>query len=327
MNVNKILYLPIFEPGGIHEIAVRNKRGLFDALINRGCQVFEFDYLACTEGLATRGREIIEGFQPDLLLTQLHGHEPVTVDMMQHWRQIRPEMHVVNWSGDSWRHSLVGEKYLPLVRQFDLQLTAAPDIIDEYAALGIRAAYWQIAYERPVGELPEMPWYDVVFLGNTITGERRAMMERLKALDGVKVGIYGDWEQADGYNCYDFGQGEALYKHAKVAIADNVYPDQQNYVSNRPIQILMAGGATLLHQRVPKMPDLLGIKPGVHYIVWHDLDDLMFKMQYWLQQYDTGIQQAMVTRGRKYAQAHHTYACRVAQLFDELLPMIAGVGV
>ena len=322
-----ILYLPIFEPGGVHETAIRNKRGLFDALVAWGCEVHECDYLAHVSDLEEQVSYTIHKFQPDLMLTQLHGHEPVTVGMMQRWRALRPSMRVVNWSGDSWRHGLTGEKYLPLVRQFDLQLIAAPDILPEYAELGIKAAFWQIAYEKPVGDLPDMPWYDVVFLGNAFTDERKQMMTMLRELDDISVGIYGDWEHADGYNCYDFGAGEALYQHAKVAIADNVYPDQQNYTSNRPIQILMAGGATLLHQHVPKMNDLLGIKPAVHYIVWHDLDDLRFKVQYWVEQYDTGIQQALVGRGQAYARAHHTYTERVRQLFEELLPMVEGVGV
>lgn len=323
--MTKILYLPIFEPGGVHDIAVLNKRGLYNALVKRGCEVVEYDYLASDN--LEQVDWLIQDIQPDLLLTQLHGHEPVTVEIMQRWRALWPAMRVVNWSGDSWRHGLVGEKYLPLVRQFDLQLVAAPDVLPEYEALGIRAAFWQIAYEAPVGELPEMPWYDIVFLGNAFTDQRKEMMQRLKALEtkDLKIGIYGDWEHADGYNCYDFGQGEALYKYAKVAIADNTYIDQQNYVSNRPIQILMAGGAVLLHQYVAKMPDLLGIKPGVHYIVWHDLDDLMFKAKYWVQQYGGPIQGAMVKRGQEYAQACHTYDSRVEQLFDELLPMIEGV--
>jgi hypothetical protein len=120
---------------------------------------------------------------------------------------------------------------------------------------------------------------------------------------------------------YNFGAGEALYKLAKVAIADNVYPDQQNYTSNRPIQVLMAGGATLLHQHVPKMDILLGIQSGNHYIEWDDLDDLRFKVRYWVEQYGTSPQKRMVRDGQAYAQAHHTWDCRVRQLFTEYLPM------
>lgn len=320
----RILYLPIFEPGQFHDVAVLNKRGLHDALAADGHTVWEVDYLAEGASLESRIVGILDVFQPDLMLTQLHGHEPLTVDMMRKFRFLCPAMRVVNWSGDSWRHSLVGEQYLPLVREFDLQLTAAPDILSEYDALGIPARFWQIAYEKPVGPLPIMPEYDVLFMGNVITDQRRRMLEMLRSLPDVRVGIYGDWSQADGHNTYDFGAGEALYKRAKVAIADNVYPDQQNYTSNRPIQILMAGGATLLHQRVPKMDVLLGIQAGVHYVEWTDFDDLRFKITYWLRQYETTPQLRMVGEDAIYASQHHTYAARVRQLMGEYWPLVEG---
>src|SRR3990167_2386443 len=321
----RILYLPIIEPGQFHDVALRHKRGLYDALIDAGHTVWQVDYLAEVHGLEDKLVSMVDAYAPDLLLTQLHGHEPLTVGMMQRLLQQRPAMRVINWSGDSWRHGLVGEPYLPLVREFDLQLCAAPDILPEYEALGIPARFWQIAYEAPVGPLPDMPRYDVVFLGNVISEPRRRMLERLRSLDRVGVGIYGDWAQADGHNTYDFGAGEALYRQAKVAIADNVYPEQQNYTSNRPIQILMAGGATLLHQRVPKMDVLLGIKAGQHYVEWTDLDDLRFKIHYWCAQYSGGIQQRMVEQGQHYAHRHHTYRQRVRQLFEEFWPVAVGV--
>lgn len=321
----KVLYLPIFEPGQHHDTATVNKRGLFDALVAYGCEVYEFDYLAQQQGLEDKLHAILASFQPDLLLTQLHGHDPLTVGMAQRIRENNPALKWVNWSGDSWRHGLVGEKYLPLVREFDLQLCAAPDILPEYAALGIPARFWQIAYERPVGELPDVPAYDVVFLGNVITEARRRMMDMLRSLDGLRVGIFGDWQHADGVNKYDFGTGEALYKRAKVAIADNTYPEQLNYTSDRPIQVLMAGGATLLHQHVPRMDVLLGIQAGKHFVEWSDLDDLRFKVRYWCEQYGTNPQRRMVREGQEYARAHHTWDCRVKQLFEEYMPEVAGV--
>jgi hypothetical protein len=112
----------------------------------------------------------------------------------------------------------------------------------------------------------------------------------------------------------EVGAGEALYQRAKVAIADNVYPEQQNYTSNRPIQVLMAGGAVLLHQHVPKMDVLLGIQPGVHYLEWHTLDDLRTLITDALAS-DT---RDMVQAGRAYAETHHTYDARVRQLMEYL---------
>ena len=315
----RVLYLPIIEPGRFHEVALINKRGLLDALIDYGCPTIQLDYLAIPpEELYTRVSETIDRDGITLLLTQFHSAEHLTPDQIAALRAHQPGLRIVNWSGDSWRHSLVSAPMLALCQQLDLQLVAAPDVLPEYTAQGIRAAYWQIAYEKPVGDLPIMPTYDVVFLANVITDARRELMTFLRSLEGVSVGIYGDWEHADGTCQYDFGTGEALYRHAKCAIADNVYPDQTNYVSNRPIQALAAGGAVLLHQHVPKMQDLLGIEPGVQYLEWHDFAGLEKQIRTYLKRGNEPRRRKIVRAGQDYALTHHTYAQRVAELFTLL---------
>ncbi len=320
----KVLYLPIIEPGRFHDVALANKRGLFDALVAYGCQVIQLDYLAAPPGdLYAKVVDAIDRAGITLLLTQFHSAEHLTPADLAALREHKPNLRIVNWSGDSWRHSLVSEPMLALAEQCDLWLVAAPDVLPVYAENGVNAAYWQIAYEKPVGDLPDMPTYDVVFLANVITDERRRLMEFLRSLDGVSVGIYGDWEHADGTCQYDFGAGEALYKNAKIAIADNVYPDQQNYVSNRPIQALVAGGALLLHQHVPKMQELLGIEPGAHYVEWFDFETLEKHIRTYLKRGNEPRRRKMVRAGQEYALAFHTYAQRVEQLFTELLPGVS----
>ena len=321
----KILYLPIIEPGAFHDVALRNKRGLLDALGAAGHHLRQVDYLAHREVIYDRLVAEINLCPPDLLLTQLHGHDVITSAMFDDLREFRPHMQIVNWSGDSWAHSLTSPDMLELCRHFDLQLVASPNALPIYEREGIRAAYWQIAYEAPVGDLPEMPTYDIVFLGNVISEPRREMLEMLRALP-YRVGIYGDWEHADGHNTYDFGEGEALYKNARLAIADNVYPDTQNYISNRPFQILMAGGALMLHQHVENMEELAGLRLLVDYAEWRDLGHLREEINYWmsskLKEKVNEMREFLVKDGQAYAREHHTYTARVAQLFDELLPMI-----
>jgi len=255
------------------------------------------------------------------MLTQLHGTDRLAADDFYAIRTLHPSLRIVNWSGDSWLHSLTSPGMLELCRRFDLQLVAAPDVLPIYKDSGVKAAFWQIGYESPVGSLPKMPHHDVVFLGNVITDKRRELFEFLRSLQGVDVGIYGDWKEANGENTYDFGAGEALYKNAKIAIADNVYPDQLNYTSNRPIQCLMAGGAVLLHQHVPKMRELLGIERDVHYTQWTDFDHLAKTIHICLLSSQKPINKHMAKMGQEYAQTHHTYAHRARQLFEELLPV------
>lgn len=316
----KILYLPIFEGGSVHETAITNKRGLYNALVAAGHNVTEVDYLARLTTLRDDLNALVDTLYPDLILTQLHGADILSADDLRHLK--RHGATVVNWSGDSWRHSLVSEAMLDMLRGVDLQLVAAPEVLPEYAAHGIPAAFWNIAYEAPVGELPDMPAYDIVFLANTITGERRALFEWLRTID-YTVGIYGDWEHADGHNVYNFGAGEALYKKAKFAICDNPYPDQRRYISNRPMQALIAGGAMVMHQHVPEMQDLSGMVDGVHYVEWVDTADLRDKLNDYREHEDERV--VIVNAGRELALAKHTYTERVRELFEELLPMIEGV--
>jgi hypothetical protein len=321
----RTLLAQIYEGGQFHDAAITQKRALYNALAERG-PVLDWDYLdndAATrfQGLVNR----IEQFNPDLIFTQLHGADIFTPAQI---RDLKERYHGITWvnmSGDSWLHSLTSEPMLALAREFDLWLVCAPDVLPIYAEHGINAAFWQIALDPPVIPLPDMPTYDVVFMGNVISDKRRALLEKLRTLDGVNVGIYGDWQQADGHNTYHFAEGEALYKNATLAIADCAYPDQDNYVSNRPIQILAAGGAMLLHQHVPKMDILLGIEAGVHFIEWQSLDDLPSVIDYWLHGEQLRRRREIVNAGRELALAKHTYTERVRELFEDLLPMITGV--
>ena len=318
----KILYLPIIEPGAFHEVALKNKRGLLDALIARGHEVRQFDYMAFEGEIYDMVASLVVKDETDLLLMQLHGPDHLSPSELRALRALRPNMKIINWSGDSWLHSLTSPDMMAMCQELDMQLVASPDVLASYEMAKIRAHYWQIAYERPVGDLPDMPTYDVVFLGNVINDKRREMLEMLRALP-YRVGIYGDWEHADGHNTYDFGAGEALYKNAKLAIADNVYPDSQNYISNRPFQILMAGGALMLHQRVEKMEALAGLQVDIDYIEWLTL----FHLDYLIKRYVNPARDMtdIINGGESYALQHHTYAQRVDQLFDEFLPELEAV--
>lgn len=316
----RILYCPIFEPGAHHDTAVRYKRGLYNALCKRGYQTVEYDYLAHMPTLYNDLSLLIHIHQPDLLLTQLHGHEPLTAPMLEALRRERPSMRVVNWSGDAHRHSLLGAPMLTLVRHVDLLLVPTTDVLPDLQAAGVNAAYWNIAFERPTEPLPEVPSYDVVFLGNVFNAERRALVEMLRSLP-YKVGIYGDWQQADGNNAYRFPEQWALYQNAKLAIADNYRPDNLNYVSDRPMQIMAAGGALCLHQRVDKMKELTGWSKVKHYAEWTTLDDLHKRIGYWLRAPE-GERLVRVQAAQVYTVSQHSWDERARVLFEELLPNV-----
>lgn len=322
--MNRIVYLPIFEAGEpTHSRQVINKRGLYNALSAYG-RVAELDYLAYPrEQLFGVVCQVLREIDATMLFTQLHAANCLTSQNMRDIRALFPNITIINWSGDHWKHSLTSPEMLDLCHTLDMQLVAAIDSLPIYAENGIRAFYWNIAYECPVGELPDVPAHDVVFLANVISDRRRELMKFLKTLP-YNVGIYGDWDKADGRNVYDFGAGEALYKKATIAIADNTYPESNNYISNRPMQVLVAGGALLLHQHVPRMAEISGLVNGVHYVEWFENDDLAEKIAYWMKPEQTEARNQIVIQGREFALAKHTYAERARQLFEEFLPVSVG---
>ena len=315
----RILYAPIFEEGTVHETAVRCKRGLFTAFAKAGHQVTEFDYLAHRATFEQDMLDLMRLCQPEMVLGQYHGADVMTPGFQKELKGSYPNTIFCVWSGDSWLHSLTAQPMIDLLRHVDLQLVAAPDVLPEYERLGIRAAYWNIAVEPSIGELPDMPAYDVVFLGNVINDKRRAMLEMLRTLP-YKVGIYGDWEHADGRNVYNFAAGEALYKKARLAIADNVYQDQQRYISNRPMQIMAAGGALCLHQYVERLEEMTGWVSGAHYIEWRNLEELHDLIQDLLFSplENNPFYRAMINGARAHVLEHHTFDARVRQLFEML---------
>lgn len=323
MTEHRILYLPIFEGPPVHDTQVRNKRGLFNGLSLYG-EVEELDYLAVPRAeLYQKVVDRLRALDATMLFTQLHAADCLTPTQMRDIRALFPNLMIINWSGDHWKHSLTSEPMLELCKTFDIQLVASIDALPIYAEHGIRAYYWNIAYEYPVGELPDMPAYNVVFLANVISDRRRELMKYLRALP-YSVGIYGDWDKSDGRNVYDFGAGEALYKKATIAIADNTYPESNNYISNRPMQALVAGGALLLHEHVPKMVEISGLLDGVHYIEWRDMADLNEKIAYWLDPAHEDARCQIVAQGREFAQRWHTYPERARQLFEEFIPQTVG---
>lgn len=310
----RTLLAQIYEAGTFHDNAVTQKRGLYNAFAAQGA-VHDFDYLANDRDTLMQGFiNRISTFEPTLVFTQFHAADVLTPEQVRHLRDRFPYVQWVNWSGDSWAWSLTSPAILELARQYDLWLVAAPDTLPTYAAEGINARFWQIALERPVTPLPDMPHYDVVFLGNVISDRRRALLELLRGLEGVNVGIYGDWEHADGHNTYDFAAGEALYRNATLAIADMAYPDQLNYISNRPFQALAACGAVLLHQHVERMDVLSGLVAGKHYVEWQTLDDLPALIREWLKPEYAKRREGLRRSGRGFVLKRHTWDVRVKQL-------------
>lgn len=306
----RILYLPIYEPG--HG---KYKHGLRDALGHVGL-VFELDYLNQKYDLPA----LVEVWQPHLMIMQAHSATSLPLEKLVAARKVKPDMVVVNWNGDVHNVGLIDEAMLVYLMHVDLQLVVNESVLPIYRQRGIEAAYWQIGFE-PTDELPEVRSHDVVFLANGYSDERQALASMLTSLP-INVGLYGrGWKWPNGDTTYDFAAGRAIYQRAKIAIGDNQYSDQRGFVSNRLFEAL-ASGVFLLHQAVPGLEDLTGIREGVHYVEWTDVKDLQAKITYWLNPKRNSKRREIAAAAKAFVEEHHSFEARVKQLFEEILPQL-----
>lgn len=316
----RILYMPIFEPG--HAIQKEQKTGLRDALA-KVAWVYEWDYQA-SQNIGGEMLRILDQFCPDMILSQLHSTDKVTVEIARKVRQRYSKLLWVNWNGDYWPNGLTSPEMLKLLGYINLQLTINGAVLPTYAGHGIPAAYWQIGYEEPGelfsnNELEETSFKDVVFLANAYHPDRKEIELTLRA-QPWGYGLWGSgWEESAGQCLYNFTKGKAIYNKSKIALGDNMYPDAPGFVSNRLFQALAAGGAMLLHQHVPGLDELTGLRDGTHYVSWSNPADMVIKIDYYLKHEDE--RRAIADNGTDFVREHHSFDARVRKLFEQLIPL------
>lgn len=317
----RVLYLPIFDPGW--PIAKRTKHGLRDALSRavtpKGWRlaVREFDYFSVSPAqLEEELLRVAEEFEPRLILTQIQAHQPLTAQILQRLRLRHPRASIINWNGDVALGGLVSQEMIGLLRNVDLQLVVNAGVLEKYKELGIPAAYWQIGYEDPGDDLPDMPAHDVVFLGSFSNPARLPLLEVLDGLkaEGIDVGIYQAGDPSA--TLYDFAKGAALYRNAKLAIGSNEYPDDYGFFSNRVLQVMSAGGALYLQQRVEGMKELTGLLAGAHYIQWSEVEKLASEIRYWLLPSNDEDRRKIAESGARFVRQFHSFDQRVVELFE-----------
>lgn len=314
----RTVYLPIHVPGTYHDRSVANKRGLYNALAQYG-ETVEIDFCAIAPDMLP---QVIDDqlmkFQPDLLWLQFGAANAETAPMVADWRRKHPDMAVVNWNGDYSPDILLSEPMLAFLRHVDLQLVANGGVLEGYKEAGIHAAFCAHAYEFPASELPDVPAYDVVFLANSYNEKRRALYDMLRALP-YNVGVYGTgWPQAEGECNYDFAYGEALYRKAKIAISHNQFPDSPGYMSDRPFQVMGAGGAMLVQERVIDLNKLTGINVAQHHASFDFLSQLPDLIDFLLNAELDSARISTATCARDFVLASHTWDNRVKLALDEL---------
>ena len=310
----RLLYLPIYEPGW--DIQRFTKVGLRRALQKVGL-VWEVDYMALPH-IADGLPRMVEAWQPDILLMQLHAADPINAGVLEACRATWPYMKIINWHGDATR--TVSDAYRALMQQVDLQLVVDAVGLDAYPT---ETRYWQIGYEEPhVVPDPASP-HDVVFLGSCYNDQRKALEQLFARLEneGITTGLWGNgWQNAKGQNLYNFAAGHAIYQTAKLAIGDT-FPGTRAFVSNRFVQCLAVGGALLLQQRTPAFEEHNpGLVEGEHYDGWDDLEELEKKIHYWLDGRREGKRARVAEQGRDIVVNQYSFDAQVRKLWFDILP-------
>lgn len=314
----RILYLPIFEVSYSHHRAM--KRGLREALMRMG-DVIEVDYNNEPYDLPA----LVKAWQPNILFLQCQRG---LIECVPQLHADYPEMLILNWNGDVYRDALIDPATLDwLKRGVDVQLCVNGAALPVYAEHGVKAAYWQCAYE-PVNESMSIPpdiAYEVVMMGSAYSERRRDLARVLCALPYnvglVGSGWVGEFEDHNaGNSTYQFELSNAIRRSVKIEVGDNQYEQDTGFVSNRIFDCLAAGGALLLHQRVDRLEEFTGLKAGVHYIEWTDTDDLTAKIAYYMTHEKKRAK--IVKQAYDYVRTCHSFGARLRELFTEILPRV-----
>lgn len=332
----RILYMPIYEPGwAIQKHPLHGKHGLRDALargVNKfGAQniVQEFDYHAeSPDKLRFRLMEIVEGFKPDLILTQIQSPQPLTAEMLKEMVS-RTGAVVVNWNGDQAPGGLYSREMLPILRQIDLQLITNLEVVPDYEREKIKWAYWQIGYEEPGDDLEakidayyqsvgqtnpfkNYPDYPVVYLASLRNPTRQSIAEIVRSVGGFV------FQPGDEYSTlYDFVKAKYIYSQAKIAISDNGF-NSPGFVSNRLFQALAAGGCVVLQQHVDRLDEMTGLQAGKHYAEWNTLEELREKIHFALGDISSENRLFIANAGTAFVREHFSFDAQVTKLMDLL---------
>jgi len=307
----RVLYAPIIESG--HTVQKEQKKGLREALKALG-EVWEVDYVYAKESVA----DAAEAWQPHYIVTQFHTASSTTLDEVKRLKA-SCRGYMVNWNGDVWPNQADPEM-MEILRHYDYHLTVNAALLPRYAACGIRAAYWQNAFEPQIADNDDVgPANDVIFLGNNYQVQdaaqtRQDLARMLKELP-YKVSVYGRGYpdgMSEGESLYNFRKSGQLYRGSKIAIADNQFFEATGFASDRMFMILASGNTCMFHQKVDQMYELLGLIDGIHYVQWRTIEDLKEKVKYYLEHEVERMQ--IAAAGTKAARTLHTFASRVSEL-------------
>jgi spore maturation protein CgeB len=309
--------ISLFAGMRVLHIALNNLRqdALCDALASLG-PYREIDWIAeiNRKGLEDFRSDLIASaveFQPDLVFMQLQTPgviNPATAGSLPGFR--------VNWTGDV--RQPIPQWYIDLGKAIDLSLFTNTADVDAMRAQGAAADYLQIGFDPDIfnrGSTPINKTQDVVFMGTyyrgkyPLSGLRHEMVQRLHEELKYRFALYGfNWDLPADAIQHNTPEESAIYRRAKIGINLSHF-DLGRYSSDR-IHSIIGSGTFCLTKWYPDIE--LEFEPGKHVAVWHTLDELVEKVNYYLEHEDE--REAIAAAGYRLVHERDTWGSRIKEL-------------
>lgn len=223
-----------------------------------------------------------DSFKPDIVFMQIQGAGILSEEAVIYLKN--NGAFVINWSGDV--REPVPQWYYDIGKHIDITSFTNMNDVDTMRAAGLKSEYIDIGYDpevyTPKGEKTNCQ--PIVFMANSydqfpLSEFRKEIVIFLKSNYGNEFGIYGSgWANADG-SYMPSQEAEAMaYRSCKIAINCSNF-EYRRYSSDRLLRILGTGVFCLCKWFPEIEKDYID---GKHLVVWHDLNELKEKIDYYL---------------------------------------------
>jgi spore maturation protein CgeB len=276
-------------------------------------------------GIAARRR-----FLHEVVRAQIEELDPDVVYVQDLWFFRRDELDAFRARG----RLVVGQiastpPDTELLRGYDLITTSFPHFVDRFRDVGIDSEYFKIGfYERVLDRLrangadpspaSERP-VSLSFIGGlnpAVHGRGTALLERLAGRVPIDVWGYGADGLAQESPIRAHYRGEAwgldMYEVlSRSRISLNRHIDvAEEYANNMRLFETTGVGTLLLTEAAPNLPDLFA--PGREVVTYEDEDDLVEKIEHYLEHDDERAE--IAAAGQQRTLSEHTYGRRMTEL-------------
>lgn len=237
--------------------------------LSRQHQIVKFDYRVWPQP-NLRLEKILNIFKPDLLFV-IKGErlKPSTIRLFKCKKFL--------WDNDNFQ-----EFNTELVKEFDYVATPAEDLIPRYAELGVKAFWLNYPYDPEIHRPMNLPKkYNITFIG-TYYPERAWLIEQVNLL-GNKIEIYGNGWGEIGYQTQRVSAERMveIYNESKIIL--NIHQKamaKHKVKANLRIYEALGTGAFVLTDYCKGMEEIF--IDGEHLVVYEDIEDLNWKIEYYL---------------------------------------------